>query len=154
MSITGNHLRGSHIVLMAGVLLIDGRCMRRLPIASLHAVERPTSRSSRPFPAPARPRSPNRGPADGAHHRSHSRRVEMSSYSGMGGASIVTSSILGRARPAAGCRQAALNAAGPDLPKDRGRRCTGIQTGRLAVIVRRSTPKHSSGRRGYDSPIA
>ena len=104
---------------MAGVLLLGMVAYARLPIASLPAVERPTIAVYAPFPGAspttvatslAQPLERTIGLIPGV--------VEMSSYSGMGGASIVTQFDLSvDLDTAAGAVQAAINAAGPDLPK-------------------------------------
>ena len=106
-------------LLMAGVLLLGMVAYARLPIASLPAVERPTIEVYAPFPGAspntvatslAQPLERTIGLIPGV--------VEMSSYSGMGGASIVTQFDLSvDVDTAAGAVQAAINAAGPDLPK-------------------------------------
>jgi hydrophobe/amphiphile efflux-1 (HAE1) family protein len=106
-------------LLMVGVLLLGVVAYTRLPIASLPAVERPTVEVYAPFPGAspgtvatslAQPLERNIGLIPGV--------VEMSSYSGMGGASIVTQFDLSvDVDTAAGAVQAAINAAGPDLPK-------------------------------------
>ena len=103
------------------MLLLGVVAYARLPIASLPAVERPTIEVYAPFPGAsadtvatslAQPleRSSGSSPA-----WSRCRR-----YSGMGGASIVTPvrSLGQDVDAAAGAVQAAINAAGPDLPKD------------------------------------
>ncbi|HEY8334393.1 MAG TPA: efflux RND transporter permease subunit [Tardiphaga sp.] len=106
-------------LLMVGVLLLGAVAYTRLPIASLPAVERPTIEVYAPFPGAspatvatslAQPLERTIGLIPGV--------VEMSSYSGMGGASIVTQFDLSvDVDTAAGAVQAAINAAGPDLPK-------------------------------------
>ena len=106
-------------LLMVGVLLLGLVAYARLPIASLPAVERPTVEIFAPFPgaspttvatALAQPLERSIGLIPGV--------VEMSSYSGMGGASIVAQFDLSvDLDTAAGAVQAAINAAGPDLPK-------------------------------------
>jgi multidrug efflux pump len=106
-------------LLMAGVLLLGMVAYARLPIASLPAVERPTIEVYAPFPGAspttvatslAQPLERTIGLIPGV--------LEMSSYSGMGGASIVTQFDLSvDLDTAAGAVQAAINAAGPDLPK-------------------------------------
>ncbi|MDB5501620.1 MAG: hypothetical protein JWR89_1522 [Tardiphaga sp.] len=106
-------------LLMVGVLLLGAVAYSRLPIASLPAVERPTIEVYAPFPGAspntvatslAQPLERTIGLIPGV--------VEMSSYSGMGGASIVTQFDLSvDVDTAAGAVQAAINAAGPDLPK-------------------------------------
>lgn len=106
-------------LLMIGVLLLGIVAYTRLPIASLPAVERPTIEVYAPFPgaspttvasALAQPLERSIGLIPGV--------VEMSSFSGMGGASIVTQFDLSvDLDAAANAVQAAINAAGPDLPK-------------------------------------
>jgi multidrug efflux pump len=106
-------------LLMVGVLLLGAVAYVRLPIASLPAVERPTIEVYAPFPGAspntvatslAQPLERTIGLIPGV--------IEMSSYSGMGGASIVTQFDLSvDVDTAAGAVQAAINAAGPDLPK-------------------------------------
>jgi hydrophobe/amphiphile efflux-1 (HAE1) family protein len=106
-------------LLMAGVLLLGMVAYARLPIASLPAVERPTIEVYAPFPGAspttvatslAQPLERTIGLIPGV--------IEMSSYSGMGGASVVTQFDLSvDLDTAAGAVQAAINAAGPDLPK-------------------------------------
>ena len=106
-------------LLMAGVRLLGMVAYARLPIASLPAVERPTVEVYAPFPGAspvtvatslAQPLERTIGLIPGV--------VEMSSYSGMGGASVVTQFDLSvDLDTAAGAVQAAINAAGPDLPK-------------------------------------
>ncbi|WP_295854911.1 efflux RND transporter permease subunit, partial [Tardiphaga sp.] len=106
-------------LLMVGVLLLGSVAYTRLPIASLPAVERPTVEVYAPFPGAspetvatslAQPLEKQIGLIPGV--------LEMSSYSGMGGASIVTQFDLSvDVDTAAEAVQAAINAAGPDLPK-------------------------------------
>jgi hydrophobe/amphiphile efflux-1 (HAE1) family protein len=106
-------------LLMVGVLLLGLVAYARLPIASLPAVERPTIEVAAPFPgaspttvasALAQPLERSIGIIPGV--------VEMSSFSGMGGTSIVTQFDLSmELDAAAGAVQAAINAAGSDLPK-------------------------------------
>jgi len=106
-------------LLMVGVLLLGVVAYARLPIASLPAVERPTIEVYAPFPgaspttvasALAQPLERSIGLIPGV--------AEMSSFSGMGGANIVTQFDLSVALDtAASAVQAAISAAGPDLPK-------------------------------------
>ncbi len=106
-------------LLMVGVLLLGLVAYARLPIASLPAVERPTIEVAAPLPgaspttvasALAQPLERSIGIIPGV--------VEMSSFSGMGGTSIVTQFDLSmELDAAAGAVQAAINAAGSDLPK-------------------------------------
>jgi hydrophobe/amphiphile efflux-1 (HAE1) family protein len=106
-------------LLMVGVLLLGLVAYARLPIASLPAVDRPTIEVYAPVPgaspttvatALAQPLESSIGLIPGV--------VEMSSYSGMGGADIVVQFDLSiDIDAAAGAVQAAINAAGPDLPK-------------------------------------
>jgi hydrophobe/amphiphile efflux-1 (HAE1) family protein len=106
-------------LLMVGVLLLGLVAYARLPIASLPAVERPTIAVYAPFPgaspttvasALAQPLESTIGLIPGI--------VEMTSYSGMGGTSIVAQFDLSTdVDAAAGDVQAAINAAGPNLPK-------------------------------------
>jgi hydrophobe/amphiphile efflux-1 (HAE1) family protein len=106
-------------LLMVGVLLLGLVAFARLPIASLPAVDRPTIEVVAPFPgaspttvatALAQPLERSIGLIPGV--------VEMSSFSGMGGTDIVTQFDLSIDLDAAGSAvQAAINAAGPDLPK-------------------------------------
>jgi hydrophobe/amphiphile efflux-1 (HAE1) family protein len=106
-------------LLMVGVLLLGLVAYARLPIASLPAVDRPTIEVYAPFPgaspttvatALAQPLESSIGLIPGV--------LEMSSYSGMGGADIVTQFDLSvDLDTAAGAVQAAINAAGANLPK-------------------------------------
>jgi len=106
-------------LLVIGVLLLGLVAFARLPIASLPAVERPTIEVYAPFPgaspatvatALAQPLERSIGLIPGI--------VEMSSFSGMGGVNIVAQFDLSvDPDTAAGAVQAAIRAAGPDLPK-------------------------------------
>jgi hydrophobe/amphiphile efflux-1 (HAE1) family protein len=106
-------------LLMIGVLLLGVVAYARLPIASLPAVERPTVEVYAPFPgaspntvasALAQPLETTIGLIPGV--------VEMSSFSGTGGTDIVTQFDLSiDLDTAAGAVQAAINAAGTNLPK-------------------------------------
>jgi hydrophobe/amphiphile efflux-1 (HAE1) family protein len=106
-------------LLMVGVLLLGIVAYARLPIASLPAVERPTVEVFAPFPgaspntvasALAQPLETTIGLIPGV--------VEMSSFSGTGGTDIVTQFDLSvDLDTAAGAVQAAINAAGTNLPK-------------------------------------
>lgn len=108
-------------LLMAGVLMLGASAYLRLPIASLPSVDRPTIEVSAPFPgagpetvatALAQPLEKQIGRIPGI--------VEMSSYSGMGGTSITVQFDLNtQIDDAAGAIQAAISAAGPDLPRTR-----------------------------------
>jgi multidrug efflux pump len=108
-------------LLAAGVFLLGGLAYSRLPIASLPSVDRPTIEVSAPFPgaspstvatALAQPLEKQIGRIPGI--------VEMTSYSGMGGTSIAIQFNLEKnINDAAGAVQAAISAAGPDLPKSR-----------------------------------
>jgi multidrug efflux pump subunit AcrB len=111
-------------LLMAGVLLLGMVAYARLPIASLPAVERPTIEVYAPFPGAspvtvatslAQPLERTIGLIPGV--------VEMSSYSGMGGASIVTQFDLSvEVDTAAGAVQVRT------CRRAHGRRCTGNPT--------------------------
>jgi hydrophobe/amphiphile efflux-1 (HAE1) family protein len=106
-------------LLMVGVLLLGLVAYARLPIASLPAVERPTVEVLAPFPgaspntvasALAQPLETTIGLIPGV--------IEMSSFSGTGGTDIVTQFDLAvDLDTAAGAVQAAINAAGTNLPK-------------------------------------
>jgi multidrug efflux pump subunit AcrB len=106
-------------LMMVGVLLLGIVAYARLPIASLPAVERPTVEVYAPFPgaspttvasALAQPLETTIGLIPGV--------VEMSSFSGTGGTDIVTQFDLSMdLDTAAGAVQAAINAAGSNLPK-------------------------------------
>jgi len=106
-------------LLMVGVLLLGIVAYARLPIASLPAVERPTIGVYAPFPgaspttvatALAQPLETTIGLIPGV--------IEMSSFSGIGGTQIVTQFDLSvDLDTAAGAVQAAINAAGSNLPK-------------------------------------
>jgi hydrophobe/amphiphile efflux-1 (HAE1) family protein len=106
-------------LMMVGVLLLGIVAYARLPIASLPAVERPTVEVYAPFPgaspntvasALAQPLETTIGLIPGV--------VEMSSFSGTGGTDIVTQFDLSiDLDTAAGAVQAAINAAGTNLPK-------------------------------------
>jgi multidrug efflux pump len=108
-------------LVMAGVLLLGLLAYTRLPIAALPSVDRPTIEVAAPFPgagpstvatALAQPLEKQIGRIPGI--------VEMSSYSGMGGTSIAVQFSLDKdINDAAGAIQAAISAAGPDLPKSR-----------------------------------
>jgi hydrophobe/amphiphile efflux-1 (HAE1) family protein len=106
-------------LLMLGVVLLGITAYARLPIASLPAVERPTIVVNAPFPgaspstvasALAQPLERSIGLIPGI--------AEMSSISGLGGATIVVQFDLDKKLDAAaGAVQAAIKGAGPDLPK-------------------------------------
>ncbi len=109
-------------LLMIGVLLLGLLAFARLPIASLPAVDRPTIEVSAPLPgaspttvatALAQPLESSIGLIPGI--------VEMSSFSGIGGTDIVVQFDLAtELDAAAGAVQAAISAAGPNLPKNYG----------------------------------
>jgi multidrug efflux pump len=104
---------------MVGVLLLGLVAYVRLPIASLPAVERPTIAVYAPFPgaSPATVASALAQPLETAIGLIPGI-VEMTSFSGTGGASIVAQFNLSTdVDTAAGAVQAAINAAGPNLPK-------------------------------------
>jgi multidrug efflux pump len=108
-------------LLTAGVFMLGCLAYSRLPIAALPAVDRPTIEVSAPFPgaspstvatALAQPLEKQIGKIPGI--------VEMTSYSGTGGTSIAVQFDLEKdINDAAGAIQAAISAAGPDLPKGR-----------------------------------
>ncbi|MBI1775581.1 MAG: efflux RND transporter permease subunit [Proteobacteria bacterium] len=107
------------ILLMLGVLILGGVAYTRLPIAALPSVDRPTIGLWASLPgasadtvatALAQPLETQLGIIPGI--------VEMSSFSAMGGTSIVLQFDLRKdIDAAAGEVQAAINAAGPNLPK-------------------------------------
>jgi multidrug efflux pump len=107
-------------LVMAGIVLLGVVAYLRLPIAALLAVERPTIVVEAPFPgaspttvatALAQPLERQLGIIPGI--------VEMTSWSGTGGTQIIIQFELTKdIDDAAGAVQAAINAAGPYLPKD------------------------------------
>jgi hydrophobe/amphiphile efflux-1 (HAE1) family protein len=109
-------------LVMAGVFLLGALAYTRLPIASLPTVDRPTIVVSAPLPgaspttvatALAQPLERQLGQIPGV--------VELTSYSGMGGTEIAIQFELEKdIDDAAGAVQAAISAAGPDLPKNQG----------------------------------
>ena len=109
-------------LLMIGVLLLGLTAFARLPIASLPAVDRPTIIVNAPLPgaspttvatALAQPLESSIGLLPGI--------VEMSSFSATGGTEIVVQFDLAtELDAAAGAVQAAISAAGPNLPKSYG----------------------------------
>jgi hydrophobe/amphiphile efflux-1 (HAE1) family protein len=106
-------------LLMVGVLLLGAVAYARLPIASLPSIERPTIAITAPFPgasattvasALSQPLESTIGLIPGV--------VELTSLSAMGGSNIVVQFDLSvDLDTAAGAVQAAINAAGPNLPK-------------------------------------
>ncbi|MDR3517457.1 MAG: efflux RND transporter permease subunit [Azospirillaceae bacterium] len=110
------------LLIMLGVLLLGAVAYRALPIAALPSVERPTISLWAPLPgasaatvatALAQPLEHQLGLIPGI--------VEMASYSGSGGVSITIQFDLDTDIDSAGeAVQAAINAAGPDLPKNYG----------------------------------
>jgi hydrophobe/amphiphile efflux-1 (HAE1) family protein len=109
-------------LIMAGVFLLGALAYTRLPIASLPTVDRPTIVISAPLPgaspatvatALAQPLERQLGQIPGV--------VELTSFSAMGGTEIaIQFNIEKDIDDAAGAVQAAISAAGPDLPKDQG----------------------------------
>ena len=107
------------ILLMVGIVLLGAVAYVRLPIASLPAVDRPTIVVGAPLPgaspatvatALAQPLERQLAIIPGI--------LEMSSYSGTGATQIVIQFDLSKdIDDAAGAVQAAINAAGPYLPK-------------------------------------
>ena len=108
------------ILIMTAILLLGLVAYAGMPIAALPAVERPTIEVYAPLPgaspstvasALAQPLEHELGLIPGI--------VEMASYSGTGGVDIVIQFELAKSLDdAAQAVQAAINAAGPNLPKD------------------------------------
>jgi hydrophobe/amphiphile efflux-1 (HAE1) family protein len=108
------------VLLCVGVLLLGGLSFSRLPIASMPAVERPTIAVQAQYSganadtigsALAQPLERQLGIIPGI--------IEMSSYSATGGTQIVLQFDLTKDVDVAASEvQAAINAAGPNLPKD------------------------------------
>jgi multidrug efflux pump len=108
------------ILIMVAILLLGLVAYMQLPIAALPAVERPTIEVYAPLPG-ASPSTVASALAQPLEHQLGliPGIIEMSSYSGTGGADIVIQFDLSKSLDdAAQAVQAAINAAGPDLPKD------------------------------------
>ena len=107
------------ILIMTAVLLLGLVAYAGMPIAALPAVERPTIEVYAPLPG-ASPSTVASALAQPLEHQLGliPGIVEMSSYSGTGGVQIVIQFDLTKSLDdAAQAVQAAINAAGPDLPK-------------------------------------
>ena len=108
------------ILIMVATLLLGLVAYAQLPIAALPAVERATIEVYAPLPG-ASPTTVASALAQPLEHQLGliPGIVEMSSYSGTGGVDIVIQFDLSKSLDdAAQAVQAAINAAGPDLPKD------------------------------------